>query len=63
MTRYYCNCCGCDFSEEEGKIVHAEEIEIRCPMCGANYDEDGSYVESYNDDEDVPTMMRAANDN
>jgi rubredoxin len=40
MVRYYCNCCGCYFSEEEGKIVHSEEIEIRCPMCGANYDEE-----------------------
>lgn len=52
MVRYYCNCCGCDFSEEDGKIAHSEEIEIRCPMCGANYDEDDTderVVERYND--------------
>ena len=51
MVRYYCNCCGCDFSEEEGKIVHSEEIEIRCPMCGADYDEDDDerVIERYND--------------
>lgn len=52
MVRYYCNCCGCDFSEDEGKIVHSEEVEIRCPMCDAYCDEedpDERYIERYND--------------
>ena len=52
MVRYYCNCCGCDFSEEEGIVCHSEETEIRCPMCDAYYDEEDAgerYVERYND--------------
>lgn len=47
MTRYYCNCCGCDFSESEGE-EYAELIRsdatIVCPVCDAAYDEDDETI-------------------
>ena len=52
MERFYCNCCGCDFSEQEGRKHHIDESAIECPMCGAYYDEedpDEPYIEKYND--------------
>lgn len=51
MKRYYCNCCGCDFSEDEGRkayIFSPEYYEqIICPMCEAPYDEAESFIECY----------------
>ena len=55
MVRFYCNCCGCDFSESEGTRHHAEETEIVCPMCSAYYDEDDPnerFIERYNEEDE-----------
>lgn len=51
MTQFHCNCCGCDFSEAEGReyadIVGAD-AEIVYPVCGACYDEENeTIIESY----------------
>lgn len=51
MKRFYCNCCGCDFDEIEGKdyvVMSGADAEIVCPVCGAYYDEDDEdVIESY----------------
>lgn len=50
--KYWCKCCGHDFSEEEGRkrFVSNPQYydEITCPMCEAAYDEDENYIEAYN---------------
>ena len=36
--RYYCNCCGADWSAEENEEV------VVCPECGAEYDPDDESI-------------------
>lgn len=44
--RFYCNCCGADWSIDD--IISAD-TQIECPDCGALYDEDDeTVIESYN---------------
>lgn len=49
--KYYCNCCGTDFTEEQGKRFSESETEVACPNCGATRlidDDDDSIIEQYN---------------
>lgn len=40
-TKYYCNCCGEDFTSDNKDVV--------CPNCGCEYDEDNDNIEKYNE--------------
>ena len=45
MTKYYCNGCGFEFTEEEAdKHEHNTDV-IICPMCGAErWDDEDDYI-------------------
>ena len=45
--RYYCNCCGHDFTKEVGQKHAMFDDEIICPQCGAYYDENDDSGEVY----------------
>lgn len=48
MTRYYCNCCGRDFTEEDSKKYNAILDCIVCPTCGAEREKDDDrFIEEY----------------
>ncbi len=40
VTRYYCNCCGEDFTTDEKKVV--------CPNCECVYRSNSNRIEKYN---------------
>lgn len=42
---YYCNCCGWEFTAEEGTATDGETTWIRCPICSAErYTEEEDYI-------------------
>lgn len=43
--KYYCNCCGYDFYEEEGAATDGFVEMIRCLNCGAErYSNEDDYI-------------------
>ena len=63
MMRYYCNCCGCDFSESEGTRYYSEGCGVSCPKCGECYfEDDKTCVEKYDEETDVVEMFKKSVD-
>lgn len=45
LNEYYCNNCGREFSEQEGKVPYSGLKRVRCPGCGARwYEEEGNDI-------------------
>lgn len=56
MRRFYCNCCGEEWTAS-GNITDGTEVE--CPNCGALYDrDDESIIESFNAEEPQQKSFR-----